>query len=196
MKQPPVSVDNFKRIIDDDYYYVDKTKVIEELLYNKNLLVLFPRPRRFGKSLLLSMIDCFFNIDKKENNKNLFRGLYIEKSEYYSEFGKYPVIHVDFKSLKRNTYEGILNQFKFLISELYKEKEYVKEILDEDELKDFNLIKSRQGNEDDYIQAIKLLSKWLCRYHKQNVIILIDEYDVPITEAYMNNIYNEVMNFM
>ncbi len=194
MKPIPIGEDNFRRLIENNDYYVDKTKVIEEILYNNNLVVLFPRPRRFGKTLLLSMLDSFFNIDKKE--KELFKGLYIEKSEYMKECSKYPVIHVDFKELKRNTYEEVLNQFKIMMSKLFTEKEYVKEVLNEAENRKFELIKNEQATKDDYTQAINLLSLWLFRYHKEKVIILIDEYDAPITNSYVNHIYEEVMSLM
>ena len=194
MKPIPIGVDNFRDLITENYYYVDKTKVIEEILYNKNKVVLFPRPRRFGKTLLLSMMDSFFNIDKKE--KELFQGLYIGNSVYMEECGKYPVIHVDFKELKRNTYEEVINQFKIMMSKLYAEKSYVKEILDKEEKQKFELIKGELGTKDDYTQAINLLSLWLSRYHKERVIILMDEYDAPITNSYINNIYEEVMSFM
>ena len=194
MKPVPVGVDDFKDLITEDYYYVDKTKVIEEILYNKNKVVLFPRPRRFGKTLLLSMIDSFFNIDKKD--RELFKDLYIESSEYFRECSKYPVIHVDFKELKCNTYEEVFNQFKIMMSKLFIEKEYVKEVLNESEKENFDLYLNRTGTKDDYKQAINLLSLWLSRYHKERVVILIDEYDAPITNSYVNNIYEEVMGLM
>ena len=196
MKKIPIGEDNFKDLIEKNAYYVDKTEVIEELLYNETKVTLFPRPRRFGKSLLLSMIDCFFNVDEKQTNRELFKGLYIENSKYYKEFGKYPVIHVDFKELKQNTFEKLYDHFKILISELYIEKEYVKEVLKDAEIKTFDMYINREGNEADYEKSINLLSKWLNRYHKEKVIILIDEYDAPITNAYVNEIYEEVMNFL
>ena len=196
MKKIPIGEDNFKDLIEKNAYYVDKTEVIEELLYNETKVTLFPRPRRFGKSLLLSMIDCFFNVDEKQTNRELFKGLYIENSKYYKEFGKYPVIHVDFKELKQNTFEEVINQFKIMIAKLYSKKEYVKEVLNESERKTFIMYMNKEGNKDDYKQAINLLSIWLNRYHKEKVIILIDEYDAPITNAYVNEIYEEVMNFL
>ena len=196
MKKIPIGEDNFKDLIEKNAYYVDKTEVIEELLYNETKVTLFPRPRRFGKSLLLSMIDCFFNVDEKQTNRELFKGLYIENSKYYKEFGKYPVIHVDFKELKQNTFEKLYDQFKIMIAKLYSKKEYVKEVLNESERKTFIMYMNKEGNKDDYKQAINLLSMWLNRYHKEKVIILIDEYDAPITNAYVNEIYEEVMNFL
>lgn len=128
MKSLPIGIDNFNDVIKGNLYYVDKTLVIEELLEKGNGVVLFPRPRRFGKSLLMSMLEHFFDIDKKENSKTLFNGLNISKSKYYSELSKYPVIHLDFKSLKQNSFEESYEQFKMLISNIYSEKMYLIEL--------------------------------------------------------------------
>ena len=100
MKKIPVGRDNLKDIIEGDFYYVDKTKVIEEILSQGAYVTLFPRPRRFGKSLMISTLNEFFNIEKKEENKNLFKGLYINKSKYKNEQGKYPVIKLNLKSVQ------------------------------------------------------------------------------------------------
>ncbi len=104
-KKLPIGYDNFKEVIEKDLYYVDKTHIIEELLDNKNKVVLFPRPRRFGKTLLLSMLENFFNIEKKKDNKHLFDNLYIKNSKYYNNLSSYPVIKLDFKSLKQTNYK-------------------------------------------------------------------------------------------
>ena len=117
MKSIPISVDNFKKVIEGNYYYVDKTMVIEDLIKTGASVTLYTRPRRFGKSLLLSTLDCFFNIETKESNKNLFNDLYISESEYFSYFGKYPVIRLDFKELKGSSYETIYNKLKIIISD-------------------------------------------------------------------------------
>ena len=96
---------DFKKLIESNSYYVDKTKIIEELIKNRKEVYLFPRPRRFGKSLFISMLDNFFNIEYKESNKNLFNGLNITKSEYYKELSTRPVINVSFKEFEANNYE-------------------------------------------------------------------------------------------
>ena len=105
MKKLPIGRDLFKDIIEKGFYYVDKTKMIEELLERGSYVTLFPRPRRFGKSLMISTIDEFFNIEKTESNKNLFDGLYINSSEYSGEQGKHPVISLNFKSMKSDTWD-------------------------------------------------------------------------------------------
>ena len=104
-KAVPVGIEDFERIINEDYYYVDKTMLIEELLINRAPVTLFTRPRRFGKTLNMSMLKYFFDVKNKEENKKLFENLKIYNSEYMSEQGKYPVIFISLKDLKANTWE-------------------------------------------------------------------------------------------
>ena len=129
MKNLPIGRDNFKDVIERNLYYVDKTDIIEEMLRTDSYVSLFPRPRRFGKSLFISMIDQFFNIEYKDANKNLFDGLKISKSDYYNRLSSNPVIKLDFKNLKQNNFEIMYNSYKEMIRELYSKKEYLKEIL-------------------------------------------------------------------
>ena len=133
MKPLPIGRDNFKQIIENNFYYVDKTKLIEDLLNAGAYVTLFPRPRRFGKSLMLSTIDEFFNVEKKQDNEDLFDGLYIGKSKYVSEQGKYPVIKLNLKSVESNSWEDMYSGFKEIIRETYSSKKYLLEILDDDE---------------------------------------------------------------
>ncbi len=196
LKKVPVGNDDFRDLITGNYYYVDKTLVIEELLERGNKVVLYPRPRRFGKSLFISMLDNFFDIDKRKENEHLFDGLAIQKSEYYKEFGEYPVITLDFKNLKQDSYESVYNQFVFKIQEVYKQKEYILEILDEDETLKFKKIKSGNANEDEYKNSIYQLSNWLERYYHKKTIILVDEYDIPIQEGYLNGFYKDVIELI
>ncbi len=112
MKAIPIGKDNFEDLIKGNCYYVDKTKTIEELLEKQSTVVLYPRPRRFGKSLFISMLENFFEINKKSENEHLFDGLYIKSSPYYSEYGKYPVIELDFKELKSESFEALLNSLR------------------------------------------------------------------------------------
>ena len=100
LKDLPIGSSNFKDLITKQQYYVDKTEMIENLLKQRNTVSLFPRPRRFGKSLFISMLDNFFNIEYKDRNKNLFDGLYISKSDFYKELSTRPVIKLNFKDLK------------------------------------------------------------------------------------------------
>ncbi len=196
LKTVPVGKDDFAKLINEGCYYVDKTIAIEELLSKNSEVVLYPRPRRFGKSLFISMLENFFDIDKKEENKHLFDGLAIQKSEYYKEFGEYPVITLDFKNLKQDTYESVYNQFVFKIQEVYKQKEYILEILDEDESLKFKKIKSGNASEDEYKNSIYQLSNWLERYYHKKTIILVDEYDIPIQHGYLMGFYDKSVSLI
>ncbi len=196
MKKIPVGKDNFQKLIQENCYYVDKTSSIEELLKNGSDVVLYTRPRRFGKTLFMSMLEHFFDIEKKEINQDLFNGLYISKSPYFSEFGSYPVISLTFKNLKQNTYESVYNHFKLMIIKLYNSKEYVKEVLNESETNHFFKIQNGEAEFEAYQDSLYQLSIWLERYHHEKVIILIDEYDVPIQCGYLNGFYKEVVNLI
>ena len=111
-KAVPVGIEDFERIIREDYYYVDKTMLIEELLINRAPVTLFTRPRRFGKTLNMLMIKYFFDVKNKEENKKLFENLKISNSEYMSEQGKYPVIFISLKDLKEDTWEECIGSIK------------------------------------------------------------------------------------
>jgi len=193
MKKTIYSDQDFKRLIEGNYYYVDKTKVIEDLImYKKDGTALFPRPRRFGKSLFMSTLDYFFNIEK--NSKHLFKGLYIEKSKVFKEhLNKYPVIHLDFKDLRDNNYDSFYTKFKSLMSSAYKSKKYIYDRLEEYEKKKFDRILNEEGVKEEYEEALVKLSEWLYSYYDKEVIILIDEYDAPINASYVNRYYEKLM---
>ncbi len=192
----PIGYDNFQEIIEKDLYYVDKTNVIEDLLKNHNKVALFPRPRRFGKSLFISMLDNFFNIEKKEKNKHLFENLNISKSKYYSELSTTPVIKLDFKKLKDNNFDVMITSFQEMIRALYSEKRYLLNTLQEDEQKLFYQFLNEEANISKYQESIQLLSYFLYRYYHKKVIILIDEYDVPIQQGYLEGFYDDIVSFI
>ena len=196
MKKLPIGRDNFKDIIEGDFYYVDKTKIIEELLDKGAYIALFPRPRRFGKSLMISTLDEFFNVEKKESNKKLFEGLYISKSKYIEEQGKYPVIKLNFKSLKADNWEHMYAIIKEEFRELFANKRYVYDNLDNDEKEVYTRILRKEASQDEYEKAIKILSQFMERYFGKKVVLLIDEYDVPIQTGYARGFYNEVIGFI
>ena len=112
MEKIPIGINDFKTLIENNYYYIDKTKHIEDILNDGSEVTLFTRPRRFGKTLNMSMLKYFFDIENKEENKKLFSNLYIEKSKYISEQGKYPVIYISFKDLKAKNWEGSIFKLK------------------------------------------------------------------------------------
>ena len=193
-KAVPVGVENFEEIIKENYYYVDKTILIEEMLKNKVPVTLLTRPRRFGKTLNMSMFKYFFDVKNKEENRKLFENLKIFDSKYMSEQGKYPVIFISLKDLKADTWEMCLLEIKKVISKIYREFQYITENMDEDEKEIYNSIKNRK-NDIDLNTSLELLSDFLCEYYGKKVILLIDEYDSPIINAFDKGYYNETINF-
>ena len=193
-KAVPVGIEDFERIINEDYYYVDKTMLIEELLINRAPVTLFTRPRRFGKTLNMSMIKYFFDVKNKEENKKLFENLKVSNSEYMSEQGKYPVIFVSLKDLKADTWEECLKRLKLFIFDLYAEFEYIREKTNEWDKRKFEKV-LYEKEDADYIMSLKFLADSLYKYYGEKVIILIDEYDAPIINAFDKGYYNEAINF-
>ena len=196
VKKIPIGRDNFKDIIEKGYYYVDKTKIIEDILEIGAYVTLFPRPRRFGKSLMISTMDEFFNAEKKEENKNLFKGLYIDKSKYKNEQGKYPIIKLNLKSVEASNWEETYSGIKEIIRQLYESKRYVMEILNEEEKELYRQFLLKKADLSEYKLSLKLLSQYLYKYYKEKVIILIDEYDVPIQKGYLKGFYTQIVDFI
>ena len=194
-KAVPVGIENFERIINEDYYYVDKTLLIEELLINRAPVTLFTRPRRFGKTLNMSMLRYFFDVKDKEENKKLFENLKIYDSEYMSEQGKYPVIFVSLKDLKEDTWEECLESIKDIMYKIFNEYSFLRKKLNIVEKRQFDKIWEITGNERNFKTSLLDLSNYLNKYYGEKVIILIDEYDVPIINAFDKGYYNEAINF-
>ena len=194
-KAVPVGIEDFERIINEDYYYVDKTMLIEELLINRAPVTLFTRPRRFGKTLNMSMLRYFFDVKDKEENKKLFENLKIYNSEYMSEQGKYPVIFVSLKDLKEDTWEECLESIKDIMYKIFNEYSFLREKLNIVEKRQFDKIWEITGNERNFKTSLLDLSNYLNKYYGEKVIILIDEYDAPIINAFDKGYYNEAINF-
>lgn len=199
MKPLPIGVDDFKKLIDENYYYVDKTLLIKELLDNKGEVNLFTRPRRFGKTLNMSMLQYFFE-KTEEDNSYLFNGLKImnESKKYLDYMGKYPVINLSLKSAKQPTFEMSYKKIREAIADEFKRYSEVLNgnVLFEDEKEDFTNIMLQKADLSTYNTSLKLLSKCLKRYYKENVIILIDEYDVPLENAFFEGFYDEMVKFL
>lgn len=193
-KAVPVGIEDFERIINEDYYYVDKTMLIEELLINRAPVTLFTRPRRFGKTLNMSMIKYFFDVKNKEENKKLFENLKISNSEYMSEQGKYPVIFISLKDLKGNRWKENFILIKKYIKNIYMEFYNLKDKLNPIFKNDFEKI-VMEKEDADWLYALKNLSNYLYEYYGEKAIILIDEYDAPIINAFDKGYYNEAINF-
>ena len=193
-KKPlPIGIDDFKTIIEEDYYYVDKTKMIEILLDDGAKVTLFTRPRRFGKTLNMSMLNYFFNLKNKEENRKLFENLYISKSKYMSQQGKYPVIYLSFKDIKALNWEKCYYLTKRLIGYLYNEFEFLREKLNKKDLSDFDKVWLDEEGAD-WENSLKNLLRYLYEYHNKKVVVLIDEYDTPIVSGYNNGYKKEVLD--
>lgn len=193
-KAIPIGIENFEDIIKDNYYYVDKSMLIEDILVNRAAVTLFTRPRRFGKTLNMSMIKYFFDVRNKDENRKLFEELKIFGSEYMKEQGKYPVIFVSLKDLRGDTWEDTFENLKSFISDLYAEFEDMREIMNKRDKIKFDKI-FYEEEKGDYETALKLLSNYIYKYYGKKVIILIDEYDAPIINAFDKGYYNEAINF-
>ena len=194
-KAVPVGIEDFERIINEDYYYVDKTMLIEKLLINRVPVTLFARPRRFGKTLNMSMLKYFFDVKDKEENKKLFENLKIYDNEYMSEQGKYPVIFISLKDLKEDTWEECIESIKDTMYKIFNEYSFLREKLNVVEKRQFDKIWEITGNERNFKTSLLDLSNYLNKYYGEKVIILIDEYDAPIINAFDKGYYNEAINF-
>lgn len=197
-KPLPIGVEDFKRLVDNGYYFVDKTLMIKELLENKETVNLFTRPRRFGKTLNMSMLQRFFEATEK-SNAYLFDGLKIAAyPEYMAYQGQYPVISISLKSMKRASYQEAYFEYVKLLSDEFERHETILQsdaVSEEDKL-EFQKIKRRIAEPKEYNSAVKLLSKCLQKVYQKNVIILIDEYDVPLENAYHEGFYDDMTNLI
>ena len=194
MKKIPIGVDDFKKLIENNAYYIDKTKFIADILNDAAEVKLFTRPRRFGKTLNMSTLKYFFDIQNADENRKLFNGLDIEKSEYFSEQGKHPVIFISMKGIKAITWKDYLYDLKILIGDLYNEFEFIRDVLNESELNSFNKIWLKE-DVAEYKNALKNLTTFLYKYYKKEVILLIDEYDNPLITAHRYDFYDEALSF-
>ena len=193
-KKPlPIGIDDFKTIIEEDYYYADKTKMIESLLDDGAGVTLFTRPRRFGKTLNMSMLNYFFNLKNKEENRKLFENLYISKSKYMNQQGGYPVIYLSFKDIKALNWEKCYFMTKRLITYLYNEFEFLREKLNKKDLSDFDKVWLDEEGAD-WENSLKNLLRYLYEYYNKKVVVLIDEYDTPIVSGYNNGYKKEVLD--
>lgn len=203
-KALPIGVDNFEKVIQEGYYYIDKTALIKELLDLKGEVNLFTRPRRFGKTLNLSMLQYFFedtgDAERNARNRELFRGLKIMDAgeSYTGQMGSYPVINLTLKSAKQRSFESAYGKLKEEIAEEYQRHQYVLECdrVSEENKRKFREIADRKAEYDDYSGSLKFLSVCLYQATGKNTVILIDEYDVPLENAYFKGFYGEMVDFI
>lgn len=196
MKLLPTGIENFKTMIDKSAYYVDKTNFIENVLSEQ--VVLYTRPRRFGKTLNMSMLYYFFSIKERENSY-LFDGLNISKNkDALKHQNKYPTIFISLKEMKNLTFDAQISSFSNVIYELLEKN---LEILSSDQLSDttkdiLNKLHNRSSSVEDLKISLRVITNALYTYYQQKVIVLIDEYDVPLQAAYQNNYYEEMVEFL
>ena len=193
-KKLPIGLSDFKEIIEYDYYYFDKTKFIENILEDGSKVKLFTRPRRFGKTLNMSMLKYFFDVKNKDENKKLFEGLNISKSGYFNKQGEFPVISISFKDYNEKNWKSGFREVKGIIERLYTKYKFLTEKMDEIEIEKFNSVR-RTLDLADWKNSLLNLSKYLYEYYGKKVIVLIDEYDQPIINSYINGYYNETIDF-
>ena len=193
-KRLPVGLENFEQIINDNYYYVDKTGLISELIRNGGMVNLFTRPRRFGKTLNMSMLEHFFSI---ERDQSIFEGLKISKDTKLCEeyMGKYPVISISLKGINAATYEAA---FDFAVRIMKKVARNVQFLLGSDALSDYDKLEykellSNNMSEAAFCGGLKILSELLEKHYGAKVVLLIDEYDVPLAKAFENGYYNQMI---
>ncbi|MGE5340674.1 MAG: AAA family ATPase [Candidatus Omnitrophota bacterium] len=214
MKKLPIGVSDFKEIIEEDYYYIDKTLLIKDVIDSGDKILLLPRPRRFGKTLNISMLRYFYDCcpiafnpnsqssapAKAPDNKHLFDSLAISKAgpQYLEKMGQFPVIFLTFKDIKEKSWDSCWSKIKELIQEEYTRHYY---LLNSPEMlpheKDyFQKIINLKGHLVDYENSLKKLLIFLTRYYHQRAVILIDEYDAPIHAGFTGEYYEEIINFM
>lgn len=197
MKKLPIGIEDFQELITKDYYYTDKTGLIKEIIEKGLKVLLYTRPRRFGKTLNMSMLKNFFEIGA---DSHLFSGLAISKEKELCEqyLGKYPVIFISLKSIDCNSYEEALDAFSTIIS---KEARRIKDLIDITKFNPwdrrlFNKLLDDKKNIETIRSSLAVMSELLERYHKTKVIVLIDEYDVPLDKAQQHGYYNEMITLM
>jgi len=195
MKRIPIGVSDFKHLIEENFYYFDKTNFIEQVIQDGAQVKLFTRPRRFGKTLNMSMLKYFFDIKEAEKNKKLFKDLYIEKTNFFKEQGQYPVIFLSLKDLKATTCEEMEKDIKSTVASLFLEYENLYYELGEFDKPLFKRIATKEVDIENLKEALKVLVKILYKKYNKKVVVLIDEYDSPLVSAYINGYYEKVKNF-
>lgn len=198
-KPLPIGIEDFKRLIDDEYYFVDKTLMIKELIESRTVIGLFTRPRRFGKTLNMSMIQYFFE-KTDESNAYLFDDLKIsEYPECMKYQGQYPVISVSLKSMKQGTFEEAFDVFKDIVrAEILRHKNILfnSNAIEQTDLEKLTRFIELKADKSDYNTSIGFLSKLLASAYGKKVVILIDEYDVPLENAFHQGFYNDMVNLI
>jgi hypothetical protein len=193
----PIGLSDFRSVRQDGFAYVDKTRLIDDILAEGAQVLLLPRPRRFGKTLNLSMLRYFFE-KSADDVRPLFAGLAVASSESaWTHFQRYPVIFMTFKDVKPRSWEDCLAGMANVLADAYGEHRYLlaQGAMEADEIEIFTAILHRRASKSQMVVALKLLSSLLARHHGEKVVILIDEYDSPIHAGYSNKYYDDVIAF-
>ena len=194
-----IGIDDFKRVIEEKGPYIDKSSFILEMLDNGAGVTAITRPRRFGKTLNMSMLSYFFDIESGEKNRALFEGLEISKSKYFkTHMGNHPVISISFKQVKGEDWEQSFRKIEGVIAEKFLENKFLlnSTSLEDEEKVSFNRILKREARMDEVEEGITLLSKLLHKHYNRKVVILIDEYDTPMIEGELNGYFSKAVRFM
>ena len=189
---------DFKALRVKNYYFIDKSLFMKDMIDNSSKVALITRPRRFGKTLNMSMLKYYFDC-KTADNEELFKGLKImeQGEKYTSKLGYYPVIYITLKDIQDRNYENMILNMKTAILEMYQEHRYLLEsekVYPEEKEKIKEILYTRE-NEVDLKNSVKELSKYLSRHYEKTVILLVDEYDVPLQNAYIKGYYEEAIEF-
>ncbi|QYR61420.1 AAA family ATPase [Fusobacterium polymorphum] len=195
MKRIGIGISDFKHLIEEDFYYFDKTKFIDEIIKDGAQVKLFTRPRRFGKTLNMSMLNYFFDIKKADENRKLFKDLYIEKTDSFKEQGQYPVVFLSLKDLKATTWEEMERKIIITLSDFLSEYEYLLNELTGINFENLKNIVYKKASIDDLTTALKFLTKILYEKYNKKIVVLVDEYDSPLVSAYINGYYEKAKNF-
>lgn len=193
----PIGISDYKKLIDGNYYYVDKTTLIGEI-WDSGEVVLVPRPRRFGKTLNLSMLHYFFEINEAKT-EYLFNNTAIRRDPRFQALqGNFPVIFLTFKNIAQTTFSDIYDSFAAAIGEEFNRHKYLlsSDELDTYEKELFSRIRESKSTRVELENSLDTLSRFLHRHHQKQVIILIDEYDVPVQSAFIHHFYNEIIEFL
>ncbi len=197
MKKLPIGISDYKKLIEGDFYYVDKTLFIKELLDTAGEVILIARPRRFGKTLNLSMLKYFFERSETKNAHLFQKTLIWQENNYHALQGIYPVIFLTFKGIKAPSWQHAYEHIKLIIAEEFKRHaDYLMPSIPDYERKDYKALLERIGSQVDYGNSLLFLSKLLFHHYKRRVLVLIDEYDAPIHAAYTSDYYKELVDFM
>ncbi|MCL1990400.1 MAG: ATP-binding protein [Defluviitaleaceae bacterium] len=195
----PIGVENFYDMVTRNSYYVDKTLLIKDVIDSQSTVTLCTRPRRFGKSLAISMLQYYFENLKKED-ASIFDGLKIANTgeKYLAEQNKYPVIKLTMKSVEGRTFESAFDGVKFLMYREYRRHDYLldADALSNDEKETFRRLRGEKATRKEYEKSLQFLSECLHKHWHEKVVILIDEYDVPLEKAYFKGYYDEMINFI